>query len=155
MQCILEGSETLETLGCEAVAHVVGTQFVKDTADRGRVCEETSSLAETALVVDGVELARVQHGVPVGQVDLSLIDLRAGVFELGEEAARDEVVVILVDLAQGIADGQVGLVVVGQVLFTACYGNTTVGTFVADMCWRHSACLSDLDVIRTGRLTGC
>jgi hypothetical protein len=150
----LEGSETLETLWSQAVAHIVRAQFVKNAGNSGRVCEQASSLAETALIIDGVELARVQHGIPVGQIDLGLVDLRTRVFELGEEASRDKVVIILIDLTEGIADGQVGFVVVGQMLFTASYGNATVRAFITDVCGRHSARLSDLNVIGTSWLTG-
>ena len=154
MQCVLQSSQTLETLRSEAVAHVVRTQFVENTGNSGGICKQAGSLTKTAFVVDGVELARVQHGIPVGQVDLGLIKLRARVFELGEEASGHKVMIVLVDLAKGITDCQVSFVVVDQMFFAAGHGNTTVRAFVTDMCGRHSTCLSDLNIIRTGGLAG-
>lgn len=111
-------------------------------------------MTETAFVVDGVELARVQHGVPIRQVDLGLVELRTGIFEFREEAARDQIVVILVDLAQCVANGQVVLVIIGKMLFAAGNGDTAIRTFVTDVCGRKIASLADLDIVWAVGLAG-
>jgi hypothetical protein len=48
------------------------------------------------VVVDGVGVARIQERVPIRHVDQLLLNLLAGVLKLGEEAARAEVVLVLV-----------------------------------------------------------
>ena len=53
----------------------------------------------------------------------------AGVFELREEAAGVEIMVVLVDLAQGVAELEVVLEVGGPVLLAARDGRAAVGAF--------------------------
>lgn len=129
VQGVAEGGEGFETFGREAVAFfvVVWAEFREDAGDGDGVGEEFRGLAEGAVVVDGFEFARVEEGVPVCHVDEGFFHLRAGVFEFGEEAAGAEVVVVFVDLAEGVADFHVRFVVVGPVFFGAGDGDAAVG----------------------------
>jgi hypothetical protein len=101
---------------------------VQDTADSLRVSEHASNLAHGAIVVDSLEFTGVQVRIPVGHVDDKIIILRTGVIELREEATRMQVMVILIDLAKGITDLQVGLEVIHPVALGAVDGNTAVRT---------------------------
>ena len=85
---------------------------MQDATDRDGVCQQSCHLTHGTLIVDGVEFTRVQHSVPICQVDLRLVHGCSGVFEFGEEASRDQIMVILVDLPQLVAYLQMCLVVV-------------------------------------------
>ena len=112
-----------------------------------RVCQQSRHLSHGTLIVDGVEFTRVQHGVPICQVDLCLIHGRSRVFEFGEEASRHQVVVILVDLSQLVADLQMCLVVVGEMILGTRDGDAAIGTFISDMCGRKRSCLASLKIV--------
>lgn len=88
---------------------------MQDTSDGLRVGEHASDLAHGAVRVDSVELARVHVGIPIGHVDDEVIILDARVGEFRKEAAGVQVVVILVDLADGLADLEVSLEVIHPV----------------------------------------
>lgn len=126
---------------------------MQDAGDGGGVCQESRCLPQTPLVIDGIELARVEESVPIHHVDLSLVHLRSGIFKFREETTRDQIVVILVDLTKSVADLRMSLVVVDKVLFAARDGYTTVGTFVSDVCGRLCSSLSCFEVIRRGGLS--
>ncbi len=83
--------------------------------------------------VDRYEIPRVQERVPVGHVHQSFLHLGPGIFEFGEYSSRPQVMVVLVDLPQGIADLQVFLVVVLPVLLAAVNGYAAVRAFEVDM----------------------
>jgi len=101
---------------------------VQDATDSNGVGKYPGRLAHAALRVDSLELARVQEGIPAAEVDQSLVELNTGILKLGKVAARMQVVVVLVDLAQDIAHLQVPFVVVGPVLFAAIERDAAVGT---------------------------
>jgi hypothetical protein len=112
---------------------------VQHATNRDRVCQQSCNLSHGTLIVDCIEFTRVQHGVPICQVDLRLIHSRSRVFKLGEEASRHQVVIILVDLSQLVADLQMCLVVVGKMILGTRDRNAAIGTFIADMCGRKYA----------------
>lgn len=102
-------TQTLQPLDRQPTAfpEAVRAQLVQDTRDSGRVRQQARRLAHAAVRIDRAEVARVQERVPARKVDEDLLDLRSRVRELGEEPPGHEVVVILIDLPQCIAEGQV------------------------------------------------
>lgn len=100
---------------------------MQDAADSDGIGEQTGGLSQTPLVVNGTKLPRIQKCIPVGHVDLGLVNLARWILKLGEEAARDEVVVVLVNLTQGVADFEMAFVVVNKMLLAARDGDATVG----------------------------
>lgn len=110
---------------------------MQDAADRDRIGQESRGLSHIPIVVDGLEVSRVQERIPVRHVDHGLLQLRPGKVELGKQAARPQVVVVLVDLSQGIADLQVVLVVGHPVLFGAVHRYATVRALEVNVgCWQ-------------------
>jgi len=105
---------------------------VKDARDRYRVREEASRLSHAAIRVDGLKGSCVEKGVPVGHVDEGILDLGSGIFELGEPPARPKIVVVLVDLAQRVADLEMLFVVRSPVLLAAVYRDAAVGALKVD-----------------------
>jgi len=101
---------------------------VQDTADGLGVGEHASHLAHGAIIVDSLEFTGIQISIPVRHVDDEVIILRTGVIELGEEATRMQVMVILIDLAKGIADLEMSLEVIHPVAFGAVDGDSAVRT---------------------------
>lgn len=106
--------------------------------NRDRIRQQPSHLTHTPLFVHRIELARIEHSIPVRQVDLGLVELWTGVLEFREEPPTEEIVVILVDLAEYVADFQMTGIVVGEMLGAAGDGDAAVGTLVADMGWGHA-----------------
>lgn len=125
-------------------------ELVQDAPDGHWVGEQPRGLAHAPVRVDGLEIPRVQEGVPVGHVHHGLLQLRAGVLELGEEPAGPQVVVVLVDLPQGVAYLEVGLVVGHPVLLAAVYRHAAVRALEVDVRWGQ---LRGLGVLAQGRAT--
>ncbi|KAJ6263559.1 LOW QUALITY PROTEIN: hypothetical protein Dda_2123 [Drechslerella dactyloides] len=91
-------------------------------------------LSQRPHVVHRLELARVQKGVPIGKVDQrAFLLLEQLVLELRELPAGAQVVLVLVDLAKGIAHQHVVRVVVHPVVLAAVYRDPAVGTLEFDL----------------------
>ena len=112
---------------------------MQHTPNRNRIRQQPSHLTHTPLLVHRIKLARIEHGVPIGQIDLSLVQLGTRVLEFREKPPTEEIVVILVDLAEHVADLKMAGVIVREVLGAAGDGDAAVGTFMADMGWGHAA----------------
>ena len=121
---------------------------MQNAANCDRVSQQSCDLSHSTFIVDRIELSRVQHCVPICQVDLRLIHCCSRVFEFWEETSRHQIVIILVDLSQLIADLQMRLIVIGKVLFRARNRDTAIGALVADMCRRKRASLARFKVMR-------
>lgn len=109
---------------------------MQDTRKGLRVCEHASDLAHGPVVIDRVVLAGIHESIPIGHVGHIVIVLETRVVELGEEAARVQVVVVFVDLANSLTDLKVGLEVIHPMALGAVDGDTTVGTFKVRVGWR-------------------
>jgi hypothetical protein len=110
---------------------------MKDAPNGKRIRQQSCCLPQTPVVVDGIEVPRVKEGVPVGHVNEGFLHLWPCILELREKTTRPEVVVVLVDLAQGIANLQVSLIVVGPVFLAAVHRDAAVGALKVDVSWRH------------------
>lgn len=111
---------------------------MQHTPNRNRIRQQPGYLTHTPLLVHSIELARIEHSVPIGQIDLGLVQLGTGVLEFREKPPTEEIVVILVDLAEHVADLEMAGVIVREVLGAAGDGDAAVGTLVADMGWGHA-----------------
>lgn len=133
-------AEALQALGRHAavLADVVGTQLVEDAGDGHWVRQQLGGLAHLAVVVEGVVVAGVEVRVPAAHVDQDLLHLRLGELELIEDAAAVQIVVVLVALAQHVADLEMGLVVVGPVLLAAVDGDAAVRALEVDVGGRRA-----------------
>lgn len=123
---------------------------MQHAAHRDRVGQQPCNLPHCPLVVDSIELSRVHEGIPVRQVDLRLVHCGRWIFEFGKEAPRDQVVIILVDFPELVANLKMCFVVVGKMLFGARHRNATVGAFITNMGRGERACLSRFQVIGGG-----
>jgi len=112
---------------------------MNDAPDCDGVCQEPGRLSHASVVVDGFELSSIQESIPIGHINQGLLHLWPSIFELGEETAGSKIVVILIDLAQGVADLEMFLVVAGPVLGTAIHRNATVGALKIDTSWWGAA----------------
>lgn len=101
------------------MSNIVGTEIVDHAADGNRIGKQLCSLSELSLSVDGVEFARVKKSVPVGEINLLLFHLWAGILEFFEEAPGAQIVVIGIDFAEDVADLDVSFKVISPMLFTA------------------------------------
>lgn len=99
------------------------------------VCQEPGSLSHASIVVDGFELSSIQKSIPIGHVDQSLLHLWTSIFELGEETAGSKIMIILIDLSQGVANLEMFLVAIGPVFGTAGHRNATVRALKIDSSW--------------------
>jgi len=124
---------------------------MQDTRNGLRVGEHAGDLTHRTVGVDSVKLASVHVGIPIGHVDDEIVILHARVGELREEAAGVQVVVILVDLAHGLADLKVGLEVVHPMALRAVDRNTTVGAFEVRMGRRLAGLVGRLSRFRVVR----
>jgi hypothetical protein len=122
-------TEALQALGRHppVLADVVGTQLVDDTGDGHGVRQQLGRLPHLPVLVERIEVARVQVCVPARHVHQDLLHLRLGELELAEEAPTAQVVIVLVALPQHVADLQVCLVVVRPVLLAAVHRDAAVG----------------------------
>lgn len=108
---------------------------MQDTSNGLWVGEHASDLAHRAIGIDSVKLARVHVGVPIGHVDNKIVVLDARVGEFRKEAPGVQVVVVLVDLADGFAYFEMSLKVIHPMPLGAVDGNTAIGTFKVCMSW--------------------
>lgn len=102
------------------------------------------------MAIDCSEFSRVEECIPVGEIDLLLFHLWAGILEFFEESAGAEIMVIGVDLAQNITDLDVRLEIIRPVLFAAIHRNPAIWTLKVDVGGRYPAglWLSSFRVIR-------
>lgn len=124
---------------------------MQDTRNGLRVGEHAGDLAHGTVRVDSIKLASVHVGIPIGHVNDKVVILHARVGEFGEEAAGVQVMVILVDLAHGLADLEVSLEVVHPMALRAVDRDTTVGAFEVRVGRRLTGlvgCLSRFRVVR-------
>lgn len=131
-KCAVElTAHALEALDGEpsTFTDVVGTELMQHACDGDRVREHPRHLPHASIVVDGFELSRIEKSIPIGHVDDEIIILRSGIREFGEESPRMQVMIVLVDLPEGVADLQVCLEVIHPVLFRAVYWDSAVGAF--------------------------
>jgi hypothetical protein len=112
---------------------------VKNGADGDRVSEQTSCVPETAFLVHSTKLSCIQKSVPVGKVYDLLFHASFGILEFVHLPAAPEIVIILVDLPEGVTELQVVLVVICPVFFRARGRYAAVWALVLDMSRRSSA----------------
>lgn len=117
---------------------------------RDGVREQPRRLPHTPIIIDGLETSSVQEGIPIGHVDEGLLDLRPCILKLGEEPSGSKVVVVLIDLPQGIADFQVRLIVVHPMLPAAVYRDPAVGALKVNP--RRGEAAAMMGVMRTARM---
>lgn len=106
---------------------------MQDTADCLGVGEHAGNLTHGAVVVDSREFTGIEESIPVSHVDNEVIILRTGVIEFREGAAGVQVMVILVDLAQSVANLEVSLEVIHPVFLGAVDWYTAVGALEVRM----------------------
>jgi hypothetical protein len=99
-------AKALETLwGHSAtLANVVRTQLVDDTGNGHGVRQKLGGLTHLPVLVQRIEVSRVQVCIPTSHVDKDLLHLRLGELKLLEESPTAQVVVVFIRLAQHIAD---------------------------------------------------
>lgn len=100
---------------------------MQNTSDRQRVRKHSSHLSHASVMIDRIKFPCIKESVPIGHVNDKVIVLRPWVGELGEKAPRTKVVVILVDLSDGVTDFQVRLEIIHPVFLRTVDGNATVG----------------------------
>lgn len=131
-------AHALEALDGEpsSFTDVVGTEFMQHASDGDWVREHSRHLPHAPVMVDRFELSRVKKGIPIGHVDNEIIILRSWIREFREESPRMQVMIVLVDLSDGLADLQVCLKIIHPVLLRAVYWHSAVGTFKVRMSGR-------------------
>lgn len=97
------------------------------------VGQKLGQLSHASVIVHGIELSREHERIPIGHVDNNLLLLRTGILEFGEEPARYQIMVVLVDLLQGVTNFDMIFKILCPVVFAAVYGNTTIGTLEVHM----------------------
>jgi hypothetical protein len=114
-------AEALETLRSHssALANVVRTQLIDDTGDGHGISEELRSLSHLSVLVERIEVSRIQICIPACHVHENLLHLRLGELELLKESPASQVMVVLVGLSQNITNFQMCLVVVCPMLLAA------------------------------------
>lgn len=152
-------AEALETFGGQAAtaSDVVGTQFMEDTSDGHRICEQTGDLSQLSLIVDGCVLSCIKVGIPVRHVGHDLLHLTVRPSVIGKGFAGVHVVFVFVGLAKGVTGLGVVFVVVHPMVFGTVDGKAAVGTFEVDMLWTLNglACgFSGFRVVRGGGNAG-
>lgn len=130
-------AETFQTFRCETTSfsYVVGTEFMDHAANGHRVREEFGYLPQAALFIDGVIIPRIEICVPIHHVDQRLLYPWIRVLEFGEISVGPHIVVILVDLPQGIAYFDMVFEVVYPMVFTAINRDPAVWTLKFDVSW--------------------
>jgi len=83
--------------------------------------------------MDGCILPRIHKRIPVQQIHNRLRKLLCTKLELGEDPTRPQIMLVFVDLSQGITNLKVRLVVVHPVAFAAVHRNTTIRAFEVHM----------------------
>lgn len=114
-------AEALESLWGHSttLADVVRTQFVDDTGNGHGVGEKLCGLSHLSVLVERIEVSCVQICIPAGHVHEDLFHLGLSELELLEESPTTQIMIVLVRLAQYVADFQMCLVVVRPVLLAA------------------------------------
>ena len=95
--------------------------------------KHAGDLSHAPITINGIEFTRVHVRIPVGHVDHGIDILRARIGEFREETTRTKIVVILIDLSQGIAHLEMRFEIVDPMLLGAVHGYSTVGTLKVDM----------------------
>lgn len=103
------------------------------------ICQQSRRLPHGSVGVYGLKLPCVQQRIPICQVHQDLFQLWSRVLEFRKVPARPQVVVIFIDLPQGIADLHVPLVVVSPMLFAAVCCNAAIRAFESNVCGRLCA----------------
>lgn len=92
---------------------------MQHTPNAHRVRQHARNLPHTPVTIDGLELARIHERIPVRHVDHVRIVLHARVRELRKKPSRVQVMVVLVDLPDRVADFQVRFEILHPVALVA------------------------------------
>lgn len=128
-------TQTLQALSRQSASlvHSIRTQFMYNTRNRSRIRQHSRHLPHTPLIINCLEFPRIQESIPIRHVHHEIIILWSGVREFREEATRDQVMIIFVDLSDCLADLEMGFKVVHPVFLRAIQRDTAVGTFEVGM----------------------
>src|SRR3569833_4619226 len=101
-------AKAFQTLRSESATRsdVVRTEFVKYAPDSDGIRQEPRHLPHASVVVDSRKVSRVEKRVPVGHVFVCFFFLWFCFVFLGENPPGTEVMVVLVDMPQSIANLQ-------------------------------------------------
>lgn len=80
---------------------------MQNTANGNGIGQQSRDLTHTPLIIHGGELPTVQQSIPIREIGLGLIHSPGRIFEFGEKPTGHEIVVILVDFPQQIANLEV------------------------------------------------
>lgn len=99
-------AKALQSFWCHAsiLPDIIGTQLIENTGNGHRICQELCRLPHLTVLVERIKVTSVQVRVPACHIDQNLLHLGLSELELAEEAPTPQIVVILVDLPQHIAD---------------------------------------------------
>ena len=130
-------TEALQTLrGHSAtLANVVRTQFVDNTCNGHGVGEKLRSLSHLPVLVQRIEVSSVQVRVPTCHVHENLFDLRLCELEFLKESPTAQIMIVLIRLAQHIADLQMRFVIVRPMFFAAVDRYPTIRALEVDVGW--------------------
>lgn len=92
---------------------------MQHTSNTHRICQHARNLPHTPITIDRLELARIHERIPICHVDHVRFVLHARVREFREKASRVQVMVVLVDLSDCIADFQVRFEILHPVALAA------------------------------------
>ena len=128
---MLHTAQTLQSLSRQTVLppNTIRTQLMQHARNGLRIRKHAGNLTHGAIRIDRLKLAGIHISIPIGHVDDKVIILHTGVRELGEETARVQIMIILIDLANRITNLEVGLEIVHPVTFRAVDRHTTVRAF--------------------------